>query len=576
MAFAILDSVVLGCALLGSVLIGLYYRITGGRQKTTEEYILGDKNLSVIPVGFSLMASFMCATTMFGLSSENYMRGTHFMVINASNILGTPIVAYLFLPVFFKLGYVSIYQYLEERFGKMVRTATSLAFSLQTILRTALVLYAAAIATDAITGIPQVISMIGVGVICIFYSTIGGIKAVIITDLFQSILMFASVFAVIIISALEVGGLTEIWNIANEYGRVNFSNFQIDPTVRHSWWSLFIGGMFTYVSVYATNQVQVQRYLTMKNYDAAVKTLWFSWPLTAFLSLAMCFSGLAIFVKYRDCDPLKTHRIESGEQLMSLFVLDTMGSIPGLTGLYLSGVWSSAMCTVSAALNSLAAVTLEDYILPFSRAELSDKNRVVFLKLMVIVYGILSIMLGYCAQYVGSLLEASMSLLGIIGGPILAIFTLGIFVPYVNQKGSLIGLTIGLVFLFVIGLGGPKPRLKNLPTYTNGCKFENNLINSTLSVTPIYKDSESYIYLFRISYMYYIVLGFLTTSVVALIASLCFKSDVKDLKPILLSSLVSKRIMNESENARNKRIKIVRSVSNSKSMKKIEIPIKKV
>lgn len=74
--------------------------------------MLGNKKLSIIPVGFSLMSSFMCASTMFGLSTENYLRGTQFMVINASNIFGVPIVAYIFLPVFYKLGYLSIYQVL--------------------------------------------------------------------------------------------------------------------------------------------------------------------------------------------------------------------------------------------------------------------------------------------------------------------------------------------------------------------------------------------------------------------------------------------------------------------------------
>lgn len=72
--------------------------------------MLGDKKLSIIPVGFSLMASFMCATSMFGLSSENYLRGTQFMVINLSNVVGTPIVAYVFLPVFYKLGNLSVNQ----------------------------------------------------------------------------------------------------------------------------------------------------------------------------------------------------------------------------------------------------------------------------------------------------------------------------------------------------------------------------------------------------------------------------------------------------------------------------------
>lgn len=77
--------------------------------------MLGDKKLTVIPVGFSLMASFMCATSMFGLCAENYLRGTQFMVVNASNIIGTPIVAYIFLPVFYNLGYLSVYQVIKKK-----------------------------------------------------------------------------------------------------------------------------------------------------------------------------------------------------------------------------------------------------------------------------------------------------------------------------------------------------------------------------------------------------------------------------------------------------------------------------
>lgn len=86
-----------------------------------QEYILGNKKLSIIPVAFSLMSSFMCATSMFGLAAENYLRGTHFMIINLSNVLGTPIVAYVFLPVFYKLGYISVYQVLCNFRGNCYR-----------------------------------------------------------------------------------------------------------------------------------------------------------------------------------------------------------------------------------------------------------------------------------------------------------------------------------------------------------------------------------------------------------------------------------------------------------------------
>uniref|UniRef100_A0A2S2NF58 Putative sodium-dependent multivitamin transporter n=1 Tax=Schizaphis graminum TaxID=13262 RepID=A0A2S2NF58_SCHGA len=556
MALGAFDYVVLTVTLLASAAIGVYYRLTGGKQQTTQEYMLGDKKLSIIPVGFSLMASFMCATAMFGLSAENYLRGTQFMAINASNIIGTPIVAYVFLPVFYKLGYLSVYQYLEERFGKSTRIVASLAFSIQTVLRTALVLYAASLALNAIAGFSQTASMMVVGILCTFYSTVGGIKAVIVTDLFQSLLMFGSVFAVIAVAAVNVGGLTEIWRIAYDYGRVELFNFQIDPTVRHSWWSLMLGGMFTYVSVYGVNQVQVQRYLTMKDYRTAVRTLWFSWPITAFLSLSMCFAGLAIFSMYRDCDPIKEGRIASGDQLMALFVLDTMAHLPGLTGLFLAGVCSSALCSVSAALNSLAAVTLEDYITPLANIDIPDEKRVMWLKVLVVVYGILSIALAFCAHFVGPLLQASMTILGIIGGPMLAVFTLGILVPYANQKGALVGLVAGLVFSFVLGLGGPKPPVTDLPTYTNGCSpdsfhnFDVNVSSTTLllaSTTVQEIHEESYMYLYKISYMYYIVIGFATTVLVSLVASLFFESNVNTLDPKLFFSAIPESVERQVE-----------------------------
>ena len=91
-------------------LIGIYYKLSGGRQKTTQEYLLADKQMSVIPVSFSLMASFMSAITLLGVSAENYMFGTQFVVINLSYIVGTPIAAHIFLPVFYKLKIVSIYE----------------------------------------------------------------------------------------------------------------------------------------------------------------------------------------------------------------------------------------------------------------------------------------------------------------------------------------------------------------------------------------------------------------------------------------------------------------------------------
>ncbi|KAF7268985.1 hypothetical protein GWI33_017969 [Rhynchophorus ferrugineus] len=104
------DYIIVAIVLLISSAIGIYYRFTGGKQKTIQEYLLADKNMSIAPVAFSLMASFMSAITILGVSSENYSFGFQFIVINISHLLFTPIAAYLYIPVFFKLQATSVYQ----------------------------------------------------------------------------------------------------------------------------------------------------------------------------------------------------------------------------------------------------------------------------------------------------------------------------------------------------------------------------------------------------------------------------------------------------------------------------------
>ncbi|KAJ8896272.1 hypothetical protein PR048_001616 [Dryococelus australis] len=109
-AFGAWDYVVVTLMMAVSAGIGLYYRCTGGRQKTTEEYLLGDRNLPVFPVAISLMASFMSSITLLGVSKENYIFGTQFVVINFGYGLVTPIIAYCFLPIFFRMQTMSTYQ----------------------------------------------------------------------------------------------------------------------------------------------------------------------------------------------------------------------------------------------------------------------------------------------------------------------------------------------------------------------------------------------------------------------------------------------------------------------------------
>lgn len=142
------------------------------------------------------------------------------MFLSTTIGISTFIVAYLYIPVFYKLNATSAYEYLERRFGKVARLSASISYSLQMILYMGIVLYAPALALEALTGLNKNISVVIVGGVCTFYSTIGGLKAVLLTDLFQSLLMYFAVLAIIISGIVYAGGVSEIFKVADEGGRL--------------------------------------------------------------------------------------------------------------------------------------------------------------------------------------------------------------------------------------------------------------------------------------------------------------------------------------------------------------------
>ncbi|CAL7944637.1 unnamed protein product [Xylocopa violacea] len=547
------DYAVIAISLIISSGIGVYYWLTGGKQKSTEEYFMADRSMRVAPVAIGLMVSYLSAVSLLGVSSENYVYGTQYAVINLSYGLATPFVVYLYMPVFFKVGTASAFEYLQKRFGKAARMVVSFAFMLQLLLYSGVVLYAPALALEATTGISTTASVIGIGLVCTFYSTIGGIKAVLITDVFQSLLMLIAVILVIATAAVDIGGLDRIWEIARDGSRIEFDNISMDPTVRHTWWSLTFGGFFTYLSLYGTNQVQVQRMLTIKDVKDAQTAIWWSWPLSSLMSLSLCFSGLAIYARYRNCDPLVNGRINSYDQLMPFYVMDTLSVYPGVPGLFIAGIFSAGLSTISATVNSLAAVILEDFIKPLYRLrdkEITATGSIIVSKILAIVVGACCIAIAFMGHYLGGLLQAALTIFGVIGGPVFGTFTLGMFTRLGNERGAIVGLLTALVFSLWIGFG-PKPPIPN--------KVDGNATDcADVAAYYDYKESSdlhfeyqqtantSYFYLYRISYMWYCPLGSLVSFLVgwlfSWISNLILREEPKDVDPELFTPILASRL----------------------------------
>lgn len=193
------------------------------------------------------------------------------------------------------------------------------------------------------------------------------------------------------------------------------------------------------MSLFAVNQTQVQRYLTVRDLKTAQKTMWWQWPMMTLLSLSTSFAGLCIYSRYYRCDPLSAGSISSADQLMPYYVVDAMGGMPGLPGLFVAGIFSASLSTVSAAVNSLAAVTIEDYYKPLHKkftggVEMSEQQAALRTKILALVYGFAFLGLAFLAQFLGGILQAALTIFGVVGGPLLGLFTLGMFTVTANQK----------------------------------------------------------------------------------------------------------------------------------------------
>ena len=126
--------------------------------------------------------------------------------------------------------------------------------------------------------------------------------------------------------------MSGVFQRAYEGGRIKLDEISPDPTVRHTFWTQVVGGIFVYLSIYGVNQAQLQRLLSVKEIDKAHQALWLQWPILTLLSILTSFAGIVIYAYYQGCDPVSSGRIQSGGQLLPLFVMETMSQHPGLSG----------------------------------------------------------------------------------------------------------------------------------------------------------------------------------------------------------------------------------------------------
>ncbi|KAI2661864.1 Sodium/iodide cotransporter [Labeo rohita] len=441
--FSLVDYAVFAAMLGVSVAIGLFQSLRKSTDRSNvDSFFTGGRSFSAVPVGLSLCASFMSAVQVLGVPSEAYLYGFKFLFMCLGQALNSLIVAVLFVP------------YLGMRFGRGMQ-----------LLGT--------------TGLNMWASLFSTGLICTFYTTVGGMKAVIWTDVFQIVVMLSGFIAVFIQGTILAGG---------------------PARRRYSFWTLTVGGTMVWLSMYGANQAQVQRYISCRTEKQAQLALLVNQVGLCLIVSSAATCGIVMFALYGSCDPLKSGKISAPDQYMPYLVLDIFRNRPGFPGLFLACAYSGTLSTVSTSINAMAAVTMEDVMKPWL-IRVSQRKQLLLSK---------------------SLCRGSFTVMGVVNGPLLGAFVLGMFVPATNKPGVFSGVAVGFCLSLWLAVGStiypPTPQTMGvLPTSTGHCNATLN--NTTIAAkSSILASSVSQDYslqnIYAISYLYF---GALSTSAVVLV-----------------------------------------------------------
>ncbi|XP_011158011.2 putative sodium-dependent multivitamin transporter isoform X2 [Solenopsis invicta] len=517
------DYLVIGTTMSIFVIIGLYYRFTGGRQRSIEEYFTADGSIGFLPLSVAMMASYVSGLVMLGKSGESYIRGLFIVLMYLTDMYVVPIIVLCYLPVFFKLKAISIYEYLQQRFGLYIRLLVSVIYFFETTLMAGVMLYLPSIALEDTTGLPSTTSIFLLAMICTFYSTFGGIKATLMNGVLQGLFMLITLLVIIIVASQNVdGGIGGLWSIAEEGNRTQFSEVSLDPTVHYTWWSLLLGGGSVCLTSLAVNQMHFQRIKTAKNAQGAMNALFFCGPFISLAGILTCFAGISIYAIYKDCDPVASKQISSYDKILLYFAARNLP--PGIVGFIISGVFCAVLSTVSAMINSLAAVALEDHVKPLYRKfgkDISDGKAALIAKILTVVNGFMCMNLAFFAEVVGEIVAFALSIHLAVGGPILGTFTLGIISERANEKGTIIGTITSLIICLVAAFGKPKPPIPKLPVSIENCANSTKIfLIEEMNFNSTIQDPSEYSYLYRISYLWYTPIGLVITLIVGYVASI--------------------------------------------------------
>jgi SSS family solute:Na+ symporter len=409
------------------------------RQRTGDDYFLAGRSMGSVPLALSIMANQASAVSLVGAPAFVALRdggGLRWLQYELAVPLSMLLLSAILLPALRSVPGASIYAYAETRFGRATRRALAGSFLLARGLALGVILYASALVVSEVLGCSVDAALLAVGIFSVAYTSLGGIVADIWSDVLQLALLWGGTF-VSAFYLVEHAGLEVLAAIPVERA----ATFVLespggDP---FSLWPMLFGGLFLYMSYYGCDQSQAQRLLTAKSDSAARRALVLNGLLRFPLVLTYCAFGLllAALLKY-DGGFAAVMEGRPADSLVPVFLMNYLPT--GLRGLLLAAILAAAMSSIDSALNSLAAVTLDD-VFGVDPA----RQSVWWGRATSLSWGLFAVVSGmFFARSGAGILELVNMVGSAFYGPVLAVFVLGVLAPGVTGTAALVGLGAGL------------------------------------------------------------------------------------------------------------------------------------
>lgn len=455
--------------LLGMVLVGVFF---ARKNKNSDQFTKASGTIPGWAIGLSIYATFLSSNTFLGVPGKAFGGNWNAFVFSISMPFAAWVASRYFVPFYRSTGEISAYTHLENRFGAWARTYTVICFLLTQLARMGSIFFGIALSLQALVGYPMQTIMIVMGVCIILYTVLGGMEAVIWTEVVQGIIKtLGAVLILYLIVSDMPGGISDIVKI----GTVNnkFSLGSLTPNFTEAtFWVILFYGFFINLNNFGMDQNYVQRYHTAVSSRQAARSLWLCVILYVPASLLFFIIGTCLYAYYNvNPDLIASVKLQVaqerlgpnvslanashfatglrpadyGDKVMPHFMVTEIPT--GLVGLIVSAILSAAMSTISSGMNASATVFTVDIYKRYFKPNLGEKNKLFTLHFATVIFGILGLVTGIAMIGVKSLLDIWWELSGIFAGGMLGLFLLGIISRQTRGHEALTATLIGIVVI---------------------------------------------------------------------------------------------------------------------------------